>query len=152
MAEALRDKNQVTTLLAVSSVDGITPVVLWADPVTHRLLVDETADFIESITDTASVNLIMTGTALSAEVLPSGVDHNSLANLTTGDPHTQYLLESGSISSITTRDHDLLTGLIDDDHTQYALLAGRSSGQTLIGGTGTTDDLILRSTSGAGVL
>lgn len=40
MAEAKRDQNSVTTLLAVSSADGITPVVLWADPTTHRLLVD----------------------------------------------------------------------------------------------------------------
>jgi len=39
MAEAKRDNNQVTTLLAVSNADGITPVVLWADPSTHRLLV-----------------------------------------------------------------------------------------------------------------
>ena len=34
--------------------------------------------------------------------------------------------------------------------TNYALLAGRGGGQTLIGGTGTTDDLILRTTSGGG--
>jgi len=40
MAEAKRDQNHVTTLLGVSSVDGVTPVVLWADPTTHRLLVD----------------------------------------------------------------------------------------------------------------
>lgn len=40
MAEAKRDNNFIPTLLAVSSVDGITPVVLYADPVTHRLLVD----------------------------------------------------------------------------------------------------------------
>ena len=39
MAEAKRDGNLVTTLLAVSSADGVTPVVVWADPVTHRLLV-----------------------------------------------------------------------------------------------------------------
>lgn len=40
MAQAKRDENKVTTLLAVSSVDGVTPVVLYADPDTHRLLVD----------------------------------------------------------------------------------------------------------------
>jgi microcystin-dependent protein len=40
-----------------------------------------------------------------------------------------------------------VTGLGDDDHTQYALLAGRSGGQTLIGGTGSGDGLNLRSTS-----
>jgi hypothetical protein len=44
-----------------------------------------------------------------------------------------------------------LGGLTDDDHTQYALLAGRSGGQTLIGGTAAADDLILRATSGVGV-
>lgn len=39
MADAKRDNNSVTTLIAVSNADGVTPVVLWADPVTHRLLV-----------------------------------------------------------------------------------------------------------------
>lgn len=46
-------------------------------------------------------------------------------------------------------DHGALTGLSDDDHTQYALLAGRSSGQTLTGGTASGDDLTLRSTTNA---
>jgi hypothetical protein len=32
-------------------------------------------------------------------------------------------------------DHGALTGLGDDDHTQYALLVGRSGGQTISGGT-----------------
>lgn len=49
-----------------------------------------------------------------------------------------------------TVDHGELGGLYDDDHTQYALLAGRSGGQTLIGGFGTTDNLTLQSTSGVG--
>lgn len=45
-------------------------------------------------------------------------------------------------------DHGLaLTGLGDDDHTQYALLAGRSGGQVFVGGTGTGDSLTLRATS-----
>lgn len=48
----------------------------------------------------------------------TAIDHNALANLTTGDPHTQY-----------------------------ALLAGRSGGQTLIGGTAASNNLILQSTS-----
>ncbi len=37
---AKRDSNFVTTLMAVSSVDGVTPVLLYADPITHRLYVD----------------------------------------------------------------------------------------------------------------
>lgn len=44
-------------------------------------------------------------------------------------------------------DHGALSGLGDDDHTQYALLAGRAGGQTLRGGTASGDDLTLSSTS-----
>lgn len=39
MADAKRDNNRVTTLLAVSNVDGLTPVVVYADPATHALLI-----------------------------------------------------------------------------------------------------------------
>lgn len=41
--EASRDQNFVTTLLAVSNVDGRTPVPIYGDPITHRLLVDTVA-------------------------------------------------------------------------------------------------------------
>jgi hypothetical protein len=44
-------------------------------------------------------------------------------------------------------DHGALTGLGDDDHTIYALLAGRSTGQTLNGGTGASESLTIHSTS-----
>lgn len=43
MADAKIDNNGVRTLLAVSSSDGVTPVVVYADPVTHRLLTQATA-------------------------------------------------------------------------------------------------------------
>lgn len=46
-------------------------------------------------------------------------------------------------------DHGSISGLLDDDHTQYALLAGRAGGQTFNGGSGASDDLVLRSTSNA---
>ena len=35
MAEAKRDENRITTLLAVSDVDGKTPTPVYANPVTH---------------------------------------------------------------------------------------------------------------------
>lgn len=35
-----RDDNDVSTLLAISSVDGVSTVALWANPINHRLLVD----------------------------------------------------------------------------------------------------------------
>lgn len=40
MANAERDDNFVPTLLAVSSADGTTPVPVYANPTTHRLLTD----------------------------------------------------------------------------------------------------------------
>jgi len=47
-------------------------------------------------------------------------------------------------------DHGALTGLTpDDDHTQYALLAGRTGGQTLYGGTAANDDITIHGTSDA---
>jgi len=44
MADAPRDDNNIPVLLAVSNVDGVTPVTLWADPTTHRLLVSMSSD------------------------------------------------------------------------------------------------------------
>lgn len=44
-------------------------------------------------------------------------------------------------------DHGTISGLLDDDHTQYLLLAGRSGGQTIYGGTDPSDPLVLYSTS-----
>ena len=53
------------------------------------------------------------------------------------------------LADIATKDHDLLTGLTDDDHTHYFLLVGRSGGQTGFGGTGAGEDLTLQSTANA---
>ena len=71
-----------------------------------------------SISDSSSINFTLSGQEISGSVLPAGVDHNSLANLTTGDYHTQY-----------------------------ALLAGRSGGQILYGGTLTGNTLTVQGNS-----
>lgn len=54
-----------------------------------------------------------------------------------------------TISTGGVTDHGGLTGLSDDDHTQYALLAGRATGQTVIGGTASGETLTLQSTAHA---
>ena len=38
MAQAPRDQNQVPVLMGVSSADGVTPVTIYVDPTTHRVL------------------------------------------------------------------------------------------------------------------
>lgn len=61
MGEAKRDNNFVTTLLAVSSDDGSTPVTLYADPTTHRLLVSNGENFgtgTASTTDATETTLV----------------------------------------------------------------------------------------------
>jgi hypothetical protein len=81
------------------------------------------------------------------------VDQVQLSNVPTGTGTAGLLIEGGVIKQKTLptviTDHGALTGLGDDDHTQYALLAGRSGGQSLIGGTASGNDLNLQSTSHA---
>jgi hypothetical protein len=54
-----------------------------------------------------------------------------------------------TVTDANTTAHGLLTGLGNDDHTQYLLLAGRSGGQIAKGGTAAGDDLTLSSTANA---
>jgi len=111
----------------------------------------------------------------------AAITHNNLGGLTTGDPHTQYLLEStvttagdilyGTGSAAITRlgigstgqvltvsgglpawatpgsgvtDHGLLTGLADDDHTQYTVTAPASSTRNVIQPTGDFKPLVIK--------
>ncbi len=65
----------------------------------------------------------------------------------TGDPAD---LSASQVKTALAIDHGAdLTGLADDDHTQYALLAGRAGGQALFGGTGAGDTFTIQSTSNA---
>lgn len=83
-----------------------------------------------SLTDTtltltsANTKLSIAGNATTDTVTftinEGNITHNNLSGLTTGDPHTQY-----------------------------ALLAGRSGGQTMYGGTAASNGLVLQSTSNA---
>lgn len=72
---------------------------------------------------------------------------NTLSDLIVG---VGLAISGDSLKSTVTggvSDHGALTGLSDDDHTQYPLLAGRSGGQSLTGGTASGNNLTLASTS-----
>ena len=60
------------------------------------------------------------GAGLSIDVAEGNLNHNNLSGLTTGDPHTQY-----------------------------ALLIGRSGGQSISGGTNANDDITIQGTTNA---
>lgn len=70
MENAARDQNRVTTLIAVSSADGVTPIKLYADPVTHRLLVDVTGTGASPLTTKGDIYVFSTTNAR----LPVGTD------------------------------------------------------------------------------
>lgn len=74
-----------------------------------------------TLTDTTSVDFTVSSGTITAAVLPAGVNHNALANLATGDVHTQY-----------------------------ALLIGRSGGQTLTGGTAVNNQLLFKANNAIG--
>jgi hypothetical protein len=59
------------------------------------------------------------------------------------------LRAGGTGTTGTLGDHSALNNLLEDTHTQYALLAGRNSGQVLVGAQNASGTLILRSTANA---
>ena len=81
----------------------------------------------------------------------TNISHTSLQDIGTNS-HAQidtHIADTSLHFTEASIDHGSIGGLTDDDHTQYALLAGRSGGQTLIGGSAASDTLTLQSTSNA---
>jgi hypothetical protein len=91
------------------------------------------------LTDSSSVDFTYSDGAnsIQAFVIPGGVDHNGLSNLTTGNPHTQYLLSSAAATTYQPLDADLTaiaalaaTGFISRSG------AGTAVNRTIVAGTG----------------
>lgn len=97
--------------------------------VSIAITASQVTDFDEAVQDAMGAALLDTATI--------NLTYNDATNQVSADV-IQSALDHGSIS-----------GLADDDHTQYALLAGRSGGQSLTGGTASANDLTLSSTSNA---
>lgn len=85
-----------------------------------------------------SVSLWITGTLTTYILDTYSIPSKAVATITP---------QGISVSALTR--HDQLAELTDDDHTQYALLAGRSGGQTLNGSTVASEDLTLKGTAHA---
>ncbi len=86
--------------------------------------------------------------ASSGNLEAKGITDFGLSLVDDADAATaRATLGLGTLATQSSVDHGATTGLSDDDHTQYALLAGRSGGQALIGGTAASNSLNLQSTS-----
>lgn len=88
-----------------------------------------------------------TGSGTASLATFTAAARNLLDDATVSDMRTTLGL--GSFATISSLAHSALTGLSADDHAQYALLAGRSGGQTLIGDTTSGGNLTLQSTAHA---
>lgn len=56
MGNAARDANYVPTLIGVSNADGTTPITVYVDPTTHRMLVTTAINFADNETPSGTVN------------------------------------------------------------------------------------------------
>lgn len=103
-------------------------------------------------TDEPSVELEVVGDILAEDVVADGIQVEAIT-LTTGASAGHVLTSDAdgvaTWTAIPAQDHGALTGLADDDHTQYAACDGRAGGQSLTGGTEDGDGLTLQSTAGA---
>lgn len=147
-------------LAAVALIDGINGLTEDANP-------DESADFFTTYDVSAAglkkvkiANVMITASQVSnfteaaqdavGSILidSSTVDLRYADDTGTGTGGGGAISASVIVAGLSGIDHgSQLTGLSDDDHTQYALLVGRSGGQALTGGTGSGDDLTLRASS-----
>jgi len=110
MADAKRDNNNITTLLGVSNVDGITPVTLWADPVTHRLLVSSIGGTVGpgTINELAYFNTTTAVASLSTATYPSLTEISYVKGVTSS---IQTQLNAKGVGTVTSVAMSVPTGL-----------------------------------------
>jgi hypothetical protein len=87
-----------------------------------------------------------------AALEPAKIGHAVIVNNASGGYISEVVIKKDTLRSSgfgTLGDHSALNNLLEDTHTQYALLAGRNNGQTIIGGQNASGNLILRSTAHA---
>lgn len=150
-----------------SSLDGLTDVVITSVADGELIVYDSGGNWINQTLAEAGV-AAASHTHTESDITDLGSyieditaeDIGDLANVTITDIASGEILtwngsafinntlaEAGIAAASHTHDHGAITGLTDDDHTQYVLLAGRSGGQDVIGGTAASNALTLESTS-----
>lgn len=144
MADAYRDQNDVPTLIAASSADGKTPVRLYADPTTHRLLIDLPGGggTVTSVDATVPTGLTVSGVPITtsgtiAIALQSGYVIPTTASLAT------YVVGPASATDNAVARFDTTTGkLIQNSAVLIADTTGIISGTQGVTFSGSTSGTI----------
>lgn len=119
MANANRDLNRITTLIATSNVDGVTPVDVYADPITHRLLVDS-ATVSGTVTSVSVVTANgFAGTVATATTTPAITISTTITGILKGNGTTISAATAGTDYSAGTS--ALATGILKSTTTTGAL-------------------------------
>jgi len=135
-----------TFISCISDGDGTSTIDFvadYSDISTNDAATDVTGTELETLTDTSNADLLHAHSHTLLEDLGTGADHSYIdQDVTSGSSPT---FDGTNITGV---DHGTDDGLGDDDHTQYALLAGRAGSQVLYGNNGTTGYLGLRANTG----
>lgn len=125
------DVNDIKTLIALSSTDGTTIVTLYADPTTHRLLVDSAAGGSGTVTSVsvASANGFA-GTVASATTTPAITISTSVTGLLKGDGTAVTAASAGT---------DYVTGSSTNTFTNKTFDTAGTGNAFSINGTATTN-------------
>ena len=133
-----------------------------ADPVLIARIADDHLRIVNSMTPGASgdagtiswqsdkINVcVATDTWKYAPLTSDGLIRNAEVASDAAIAWSKVSKTGSNLTDLDTRSHADLQNLTADDHSQYALLNGRSGGQILYGGTASGDDIEIHSTSNA---
>ena len=108
MANAKKDDNRIATLIGTSSSDGATPINVYVDPTTHRLLVDNattsgTVTSVSVVTANGISGSVATATTTPAITLTLGViTPTSVNGLTLASQAIGFTIAGGTTSKTLT--------------------------------------------------
>lgn len=102
----------------------------------------------ERLTLGSATGLVLSNNSLSVDVgysIPTDVLISSWNTAYGWGNHA----DAGYLTSVSGQDHNILSGLTSDSHTQYAMLSGRSGGQSLYGSSDASGAITIAGTSNA---
>lgn len=137
--QASRDQNSVPTLLGVSSVDGVTPVTIYVNPTTHRVLTD-TASGSGTVTSVSVVSANgFAGTVATATTTPAITLTTTITGILSGNGTAiSAASTTGSGAVVLANTPTLITPVLGVATGTSLALGGATIGSDALAVTGTT--------------